>query len=406
VKVGVIGAGYVGLPLSLAAAASGHSVIVFDIDSKRIDDLSSGKSPVDGIKSEDLKNYLEKRVLQFVNTATFLSACEIVVICVPTPLKENDEPDLSALLDAAHSAASNMASGALLINESTSFPGTLREEIAPIFERLRPGELFHFASSPERVDPGNQTWNIQNTPRLVSGLSDKATSLACDFYSSFCSTVNVVSSPEVAEFAKLAENTYRQVNIALANEYAEMCKVFGINPQEMLDAAETKPFGFTRFRSGIGVGGHCIPIDPMYLLHKSKKLGYIPKLINEAQNVNSRRTLSINSMIRREISDSKDSLILLYGLSYKAGVTDLRESPSVELINSLREEGFKVVWFDEKIESWGDELRLDIKELIELNLMLVVHFESSEVVNHFVNKSRVVLDATGRIHGHKKVKSI
>jgi len=404
--VGVIGAGYVGLPLTKAAISAGHLLKVFDIDSERIQRLRHGESPVEGIDSLFLKEAISNGKLSFSDSSDCLSECDVVVICVPTPLGENQEPDLTLLKSAAESAAQNMPDGSLLINESTSFPGTLREIIVPIFKRLRPTNQFFFASSPERVDPGNSNWNIENTPRLISGLSELDTKRAKDFYSSFCKTVHTVSSPEVAEFAKLAENTFRQVNIALVNEYAEMCTVFGINPQEVLDAAATKPFGFTRFRSGIGVGGHCIPIDPMYLLQKSKELGYFPRLINEAQNVNRQRTVSIANRIKSELKGKNDPSILVYGLAYKSGVSDLRESPSIELINLLRREGYLVSWYDEKVERWIGEDRTSLESKSSYDLLAVVHFESMESVDALIGRSELVFDATGKIQTSTKVRII
>ena len=330
-RVAVIGQGYVGTAVGSAASSAGHDVVGIEIDSFRIANLS--------VPYNVSSDYMD------------VVGSDVVVIAVPTPLNEVREPDLSFLESACGSLKSVLKSSTLVVNESTSFPGTLRNVIAPI---LGDGHLY--AAAPERIDPANEKWNIANTPRLVSGLSDEATSRAMEFYQSFCKEVVQVSTPEVAEAAKLFENTFRQVNIALVNEFAQIASALGISTFETLGAAATKPYGFMSFVPSIGVGGHCIPVDPSYLSFAADKAGVEASFINLANSVNVLMPRYIAGRISELLGGSvSGKKIQIAGISYKSDVADTRESPALSLMAILREMGAEVTWSDEVVGKWHDE---------------------------------------------------
>jgi UDP-N-acetyl-D-glucosamine dehydrogenase len=330
-RVAIIGQGYVGSALGIAAHGAGHEVLGIEIDSARLASLS--------VPYRTSNEYAE------------VSGSRIVVIAVPTPLNARREPDLSFVRSACESLKSVLNSSALVINESTSYPGTLRNVIAPIL-----GDAHLYASAPERVDPANQKWGIGNTPRLVAGLDDVATKKAVEFYRSFCKEVVEVSSPEVAEAAKLFENTFRQVNIALVNEFAQIASALGISTFETLQAAATKPYGFMSFIPSIGVGGHCIPVDPSYLSHAAREVGVEASFINLANKVNESMPEYVANRIEMASGGSlKGRSVQIAGISYKADVSDTRESPALALMSALRSKGAEVTWCDEVVKSWKNE---------------------------------------------------
>ena len=338
-KVSIIGQGYVGLALAVSASNSGHEVVGFDVNKKLIENLAKGESHVEGINIEDVGNYLP------TDDPTKINGSDVVIIAVPTPLNLKRKPELSLLLSACEIITKNLNDKALIINESTSFPGTLRELIAESIEKG--SGLGHlYAASPERVDPGNPVWNQANTPRLVSGLTEEATKRAADFYSSFCANVVTVSSPEVAEAAKLFENTFRQVNIAMVNELAQISHGLDIDVREVLDAAATKPFGFMKFNPSLGVGGHCIPVDPSYLSFAAENVGIEASFIDLANEINLEMPSYVANRIANEVGGLKGKKVLVAGLSYKANVSDLRESPSLLLIDALEVLGAEVIKHD------------------------------------------------------------
>jgi UDP-N-acetyl-D-glucosamine dehydrogenase len=333
VRVAVIGQGYVGKELGTAASRAGHEVIGVETDSK--------------------KRALEAPELPYRVTGEFrdVMASEVVVLAVPTPLDKRREPDLTFLNSACESLRGVLDSSVLIVNESTSFPGTLRNVIAPIL-----GDTHLYASAPERIDPANKKWGISNTPRLVAGMSEAATAKALDFYRSFCKEVITVSSPEVAEAAKLFENTFRQVNIALVNEFAQIASALGISTFETLGAAATKPYGFMSFVPSIGVGGHCIPVDPSYLSFAADKAGVKASFINLANSVNVLMPRYIAGRISELLGGSvSGKKIQIAGISYKSDVADTRESPALSLMAILREMGAEVTWSDELVGKWHDE---------------------------------------------------
>jgi UDP-N-acetyl-D-glucosamine dehydrogenase len=350
VKVAIIGQGYVGSALGIAANEAGHDVLGIDIDSKRRSELASSIGyPV----SADYSS---------------VQGSDVVVIAVPTPLNEKREPDLTFLESACKSLAAVLKSSVLVVNESTSYPGTLRNVIAPIL-----GDVHLYAAAPERIDPANEKWGIENTPRLVSGLSSEATSKALDFYRSFCEEVVAVSTPEVAEAAKLFENTFRQVNIALVNEFAQIAQALGISTFETLGAAATKPYGFMPFLPSIGVGGHCIPVDPSYLSFAAEKVGVEASFINLANNVNASMPEYLAARISELLGGSvSGKTIQVAGISYKAGVADTRESPALKLISLLRGAGAKVSWHDQVVGEWNGESSTPLSS-VDLGVIATAH---------------------------------
>lgn len=349
-KVAIIGQGYVGSALGIAAHKSGHDVLGIEIDEKRRSELASSIGyPV----SADYSS---------------VQGSDVVVIAVPTPLNEKREPDLTFLESACKSLAAVLKSSVLVVNESTSYPGTLRNVIAPI---LGDGHLY--AAAPERIDPANEKWGIENTPRLVSGLSSEATSKALDFYRSFCKEVVTVSTPEVAEAAKLFENTFRQVNIALVNEFAQIAQALDISTFETLGAAATKPYGFMPFLPSIGVGGHCIPVDPSYLSFAAEKVGVEASFINLANKVNASMPEYLAGRISGLLGGSvSGKTIQVAGISYKADVADTRESPALKLISLLRGAGAKVSWHDQVVGEWNGESSTPLSS-VDLGVIATAH---------------------------------
>jgi UDP-N-acetyl-D-glucosamine dehydrogenase len=373
VKVAIIGQGYVGSALGIAAHKSGHDVLGIEIDEKRRSELASSIGyPV----SADYSS---------------VQGSDVVVIAVPTPLNEKREPDLTFLESACKSLAEVLKSSVLVVNESTSYPGTLRNVIAPI---LGDGHLY--AAAPERIDPANEKWGIENTPRLVSGLSSEATSKALVFYQSFCKEVVTVSTPEVAEAAKLFENTFRQVNIALVNEFAQIAQALGISTFETLSAAGTKPYGFMPFLPSIGVGGHCIPVDPSYLSFAAEKVGVEASFINLANKVNASMPEYLSGRISELLGGSvSGKTIQVAGISYKADVADTRESPALKLISLLRGAGAKVSWHDQVVGEWNGESSTPLSS-VDLGVIATAH--DGVDYSAWKNEKTMVIDVSTAPH--------
>src|SRR5215216_1105204 len=332
VSIGIVGLGYVGLPLAVAFAEAGEDVIGVDIDAGKIAGLRQGRSHVEDIPSERLQGSLER--MEFTTRAVDMHEAEAILLCVPTPLNRNREPDLGPLLGAARTLAGVIRGGQLVVLESTTFPGTTREHLAPLLEEsgLVAGSDFALAFSPERVDPGRTDYTIRNTPKIVGGLTPACTERALEVYGRICEALVPVSTPEVAELAKLLENIFRSVNIALVNELAILADRMGIDIWEVVDAAATKPFGFMRFEPGPGMGGHCLPVDPFYLAWKAREYDFYTEFIELAGKINQNQPLFCVRKIERTLNEVakpvKGSRILLLGVAYKAGVADLRESPA------------------------------------------------------------------------------
>lgn len=390
----VIGQGYVGLPLSIAIAEAGFKVLGFDLNGTLVEKLNSGISHIEDIPSETLVKSLKSGNYTATSNPSDFGNSEIAIIAVPTPLNAEREPDLSFIETASKLLGENLLKSALIINESTSYPGTLRDVIAPIVNENSPKSASHsFAISPERVDPGNNNWKIKNTPRILAGLTLEAREKAKEFYSSFCDDLVEVSSPEVAEAAKLFENTFRQVNIALVNEFAQITNSLGIPVREVLDAASTKPYGFMKFTPGVGVGGHCIPVDPSYLAYVAEKNGVVPSFINLANKVNLAMPEYIVSRIENllggQLSGKK---ILICGIAYKKDVADVRESPSEGLIDLLRIRGSKVLWHDPIVGKWRGEVSSEIEKDFDLIVIAIAHSTLDVVALNA--QSTVILDTT------------
>lgn len=386
-KVAIIGQGYVGLSLAVSAAKAGHEVVGYDINTKLISDLENGISHVEGVSVDKLIGYIP------TNQVTAIADSEIVIIAVPTPLDAERKPDLQYLISACEVISSNLNHQALIINESTSFPGTLRDLISKNIEEKSAKNHF-YAASPERVDPGNPIWNQSNTPRLVAGLSEEATNRAIEFYSSFCSNVVPVSSPEVAEAAKLFENTFRQVNIAMVNELAQISHGLDIDVREVLDAAATKPFGFMKFNPSLGVGGHCIPIDPTYLSFAAESAGIEASFIDLANEINLEMPSYVANRISNEVGGISGKSVLVAGLSYKPNVADLRESPSLLLIDALEVLGAKVIKHDPLIPGLAPISKCDVA------ILAVAHEAIDKEA--LKNSAPYIFDCTGtlpEVHG-------
>jgi len=352
-RVGIIGQGYVGLTIS-AFASKNHQVVGFDLNLKVVSELNKGVSHIEGVDSKDIKDAIYAGNYLATTDAADIAGSEVVVIAVPTPLDSMRKPDLSYIDSACKVIGENLDSPALIINESTSYPGTIRNYIKPAIEKYSKAKLAHeYAISPERVDPGRVEWNQKNTPRLFAGLTPEATRRTREFYATFCDNLVEVSSPEVAEAAKLFENTFRQVNIALVNELAQISHALGIDVRETLDAANTKPYGFMKFTPSAGVGGHCIPVDPSYLAHLALENGVRATFIERANEVNLEMPTYIAKRVAIDNGGSlKGKKVLVVGVAYKPNVADTRETPAEHLIEALTEMGAVVTWSDEVVGNW------------------------------------------------------
>jgi UDP-N-acetyl-D-glucosamine dehydrogenase len=338
-RIGIVGLGYVGLPLAVAFAEAEHEVVCFDLDARKIEALNESRSYIEDIDDATL-GPLRKR-LHPTSRHADLASCNAVIICVPTPLTSAREPDLTYLLEAAGSLSRVLQPEQLVVLESTTYPGTTRERLAPILEEsgMGAGRDFHLAFSPERIDPGRTDYTIRTTPKLVGGITDTCAERARQLYAEICEQVVVLSSPETAELSKLLENIFRSVNIALVNELAQLCDRLGIDVWEVIDAASTKPFGFMRFEPGPGMGGHCLPVDPFYLAFKAREHDFYPEFIELAGKVNQAQPAFCVERIERALNQVskpvKGSRILVLGASYKAGSGDVRESPALKILRLL-----------------------------------------------------------------------
>jgi UDP-N-acetyl-D-glucosamine dehydrogenase len=376
-KIAIIGLGYVGRSIAQAAVGSGHTVIGFDTDSDVVSSLQ-----ING----DFKGTTD---------ASLIGSADVVVIAVPTPLDGARQPDLSALNAACRTIIENVKKPVLVISESTSYPGTLRNEIAAVIEKAF-GLGHMYASSPERVDPGNEKWTQKNTPRLLAGLTPEATAMARKFYSSFCDEVIEVSTPEVAEAAKLFENTFRQVNIALVNEFAQISDALEIPTREVLDAAATKPFGFMSFQPGPGVGGHCIPVDPSYLAYVADNVGVPAEFIKRANEVNLGMPAYVVSRVAKDVGSLKDKKVIVVGIAYKANVSDTREAPAALVISELQKLGAEVSWHDPVVGTWNGQSSSELKGF-DAAIVVTKHDSVSEA--DIKACAAYVFDCTGSIKG-------
>ncbi len=348
--VGIVGLGYVGLPLLVSFARAGANVVGLDLDEAMLDRLRSGASHIEDVPDSDLAEVAS--LSSFTSDVADLAACDSVLICVPTPLTENREPDLRALESAGRALGTVITAGQLVVLESTTYPGTTRERLVPLLEQtgLVAGEDFNVAFSPERVDPGRTDFTMRTTPKVVGGLTDACAKRAMELYGMVCDTVVEVTSPEAAEMTKLLENIFRSVNIALMNELATLADRMDIDIWEVVDAASTKPYGFMRFEPGPGMGGHCLPVDPFYLSWRARQFDLSTEFIELAGKVNQHQPYYCVDRIARELNEAslslKDSKVLLVGVSYKAGVGDIREAPALKIAELLLDAGVDLSYHD------------------------------------------------------------
>jgi UDP-N-acetyl-D-glucosamine dehydrogenase len=357
--VGVIGLGYVGLPLVVEFARNGFAAVGFEVNQSKADRINAGESYIGDIDSGIVKKLVNDKRLRATTDFTDLKECDAIIICVPTPLRKTKEPDISYILAAAEQIKQRLRRGQLIILESTTYPGTTDEVLLPMFEdtSLKLDEDFLLAFSPERVDPGNPQFQTHNIPKVVGGVTDDATAVAAHLYSQIVKEVFAVSSARVAEAAKLLENTFRAVNIGMANEMARLCYALNIDTWEVIRAAATKPFGFMPFYPGPGIGGHCIPLDPHYLLWKARQHGFDSRFIGLAEEVNSRMPDHVVQLISDGLNNERKAMngsrVLLLGVAYKKDIDDVRESPALSIIDRLRAKGADVRYHDPFVKEVG-----------------------------------------------------
>ena len=395
-KVSIIGQGYVGLTITVFAGEH-HNVIGFDKNQGVVDALNAGKSHIEGVASSDLTELIAAGRYKATTDAADIAGSDVVVIAVPTPLTKDRKPDLSFVEDACKTVGENVKTPALIINESTSFPGTVRNLIKPLIEKYSGGVEHMYAVSPERVDPGRSDWNQKNTPRLYAGLTPAASIAVRDFYSTFCDELIEVSSPEVAESAKLFENTFRQVNIALVNEFAQIAHALGISVYETLDAAATKPYGFMKFMPSAGVGGHCIPVDPSYLAHTAAGLGVPATFIERANEVNLEMAKYVVDRVKADHGGSlAGKKVQVVGVAYKPNVADVRETPAEPVIEELKKAGAVVNWSDDVVGNWIGQ---PSTPLGGADIALVVTLHAVTDAAAVLKSAPYVFDTTGKVAG-------
>ena len=372
--ISVIGLGYVGLPLAISAAQSGYAVYGIDIDQVKVDLIKSGKSPVEDISDSEIQNAISGK-LKVGSEFSPISDSSIVIICVPTPLDVDRKPDLSLIDAAVKSFAKHLSMSTLVILESTVQPGTTRDYLVSLISKysaLTPSD-FNVAYSPERIDPANRKWNLKNTPKIVAGLNPIATKQTKDFYSKFVDNIVECESPEVAELAKLLENTFRYINISFINELSMFCRSFGVDVNQVIAAASTKPYGFMPFYPSIGVGGHCIPVDPLYLSDKARTIGVQSRFIDLADEINTQMPNYFLKVAKEKIGGLQGKKVLVIGVSYKPNVADVRETPVEALIFGLRKQGAHVFWHDDLVMEWNDEKSSPLDQGYDLAILATPH---------------------------------
>ena len=374
-QITVVGQGYVGLPLAIATADAGFKVFGLDLNQDRITLLSRGISIIEDLNDEAILRNLKSKNYEPTTNPKIINQSKIVLICVPTPITNDNKPDLEALISATTTVGRNLKSGTLVIVESTIEPGTCRNILLPILlmeSGLKLGE-FEIAYSPERIDPTNKKWGISNTPKLVAGLTDNATKRAEEFYGKFIESIIICSSLEIAETAKLLENTFRLVNISFINELAIFCQKIGIDITEVISAAATKPYGFMPFYPGVGVGGHCIPVDPIYLANAAKLVGAPTRFIELADQVNQEMPGYFVARAEEKIGGLKDKKVLVVGVSYKPNVSDVRETSVETLISGLKKKGAQVSWHDDLVKVWNGEESVALSSDYDLAILATPH---------------------------------
>ena len=402
--LGVVGLGYVGLPLAVEAATSSLKVIGFDINSERVEMINNGHSPIEDISNDELSQSLQN----FHSTidSEELSQCRNIVISVPTPLTDY-QPDLSYVVNAAKTVGENLVKNQVVILESTTYPGTTVEVLIPNLEKmsgLKAGEDFFVGYSPERIDPGNEVWKFKNTPKVISGINDVSTEKIQSFYESIIDETVLVKGTKEAEMVKLLENTYRHVNIALINELAILCKMLDIDIWEVVNAAKTKPFGFESFKPGPGVGGHCIPVDPEYLSFKTRQIGKPVRFVELAQEINNSMPLYVVNQVNEILNKNKiilnSSKILLMGVAYKKDISDMRESPAIDIAELLLDKDVDISYYDPYVEEFkvsGHIINreVDTNSFKDYDMLLVLTPHSNFAQLDFNNLKTIIFDTTG-----------
>ncbi len=416
--IGVIGLGYVGLPLAVEFGQAGFDAIGFEVDKSKAEAINSGSSYIGDVASDAVKKLVDAKRLRATTDFSFLSKCDAIIICVPTPLRKTKEPDISYILAAAEEVKTCLRRGQLIVLESTTYPGTTNEVLLPMFEEtgLKLDEDFLLAFSPERVDPGNPQFQTHNIPKVVGGVTDDSTEVAAHLYSQIVNDVHAVSSARVAEAAKLLENTFRAVNIGMANEMARLCYALGIDTWEVIRAAATKPFGFMPFYPGPGIGGHCIPLDPHYLSWKARQHGFDSRFIGLAEEVNSRMPEHVVRLVADGLNDAKKSLngsrVLLLGVAYKKDINDVRESPALSIIDLLRAKGAEVSYHDpfvsevrfDDAHTMGDSepletIALTEDELKSADCVVIVTDHSDVDYRRVTELSPLIIDTRNALNG-------
>jgi UDP-N-acetyl-D-glucosamine dehydrogenase len=403
----IIGQGYVGLPLAMAAVEAGWTVIGIDNFKAKVAQINGGSSPVEDIADIQLQAAIAKGVYRATTDYSTVSQASVITICVPTPLDEKREPDLTLLRSAATGIAPYVSSETLVVSESTSYPGTLRAIIIPLVNSLKPknSSPVYFASAPERVNPGDPVWNQKNTPRLVGSIDEESQQRALAFYESICDAAVSVSTPEVAEAAKLLENTFRLVNIALINEFTQLCSASGINVHEVIDAASSKPYGFMPFRPGVGVGGHCIPVDPLYLTWWARQNGGKATFVESADSINQAMPKYVADRALSMVDASvKIPKVLILGVAYKPGVGDVRETPVSELRDYLKVQGADVAWHDPLVPVWEGTNQVGLEW--DCDLAILATNQPGMNLTQLVARGIQILDCTNSISGHAGVSSL
>jgi UDP-N-acetyl-D-glucosamine dehydrogenase len=402
--VGVVGLGYVGLPLALEFARAGFKVIGYDVSERVVKALMAGKSHIQDVPSAEVARLVKAGKFEATADESRMHDMDAISIAVPTPLAKTRDPDMGFVIAAADAIGRNCRPGVVVILESTTYPGTTRELMQPKLEAagLTVGEDVFLAFSPERVDPGNPVWNTKNTPKIVGGITPACTEIASALYATCLDTIVPVSSPETAELVKLLENTFRSVNIGLVNEMAIVCDKLGVNIWEVIDAAATKPFGFMKFTPGPGIGGHCIPLDPHYLAWKMRTLNYKTRFIDLAGEINSEMPAVVVRKVAQALNEEKKAVngsrILVLGVAYKKDIDDVRESPALDVIRLLEIQGAKVMYHDPYVPQFREEehdhtsVALTDKEIESADAVVIITDHSSVDYQRVVDLAGVVVD--------------
>ncbi len=414
IKFGVIGLGYVGLPLAVEFAEAGFNVLGFDISKEKVEKINEGVSYIDDIPSSRLRPLVESGKLSATTDFDKLAEVDAISICVPTPLRKTKDPDISYIISATKEIARRLRRGHIIILESTTYPGTTEEIVKPELEKsgLKVGKDFYLAFSPERVDPGNKKYTTRNTPKVVGGVTPDCLELVSLLYNQVIETIVPVSSPRAAEMTKILENTFRAINIGLANETAIICEKLGIDVWEVIEAAATKPFGFMPFYPGPGLGGHCIPIDPHYLSWKLKSYNYNAKFIQLADEINTSMPIYVVEKIARALNDVgkpiNGSKILILGVAYKPNISDTRESPALDIISLLLERKGIVSYNDPHIpqikEAGLDLKSVPLDNLEEYDVVVIVTNHSDYDYNEIVERAQLIVDTRNATRGIKSPK--